>query len=229
MKKIILSVGLLIAQLGLQAQCPEWNLRAQGKSHRDFVPQGGFLLDSVQTDFNADGIPDWILVLASSTEQGDDATGAMCERSLVILQGSKGGYTLQSHNKKAIMCRECGGVFGDPFSGIKVNKNVMHINHYGGSSTRWVRKHTFRFQNNEWMLIGVSESNNSVVLECATIEQAELNLTEVNFNTAKMHVVRTKRGACKPYKDQWIPYTKKPLISLKAFDIEESYFPLKVD
>jgi hypothetical protein len=64
---------------------------------------------------------------------------------------------------------------------------------------------------------------------CEDVGSAALSLDEVNFSTARMHFIRTKNDACKPYRDEWKKFIKKQNITLSRFEVEKNYFPLKLN
>ena len=43
---------------------------------------------------------------------------------------------------------------GDPFEGIEIKNGILIINHWGGSSWKWSLSDKYRFQNNQFQLIG---------------------------------------------------------------------------
>jgi hypothetical protein len=44
-----------------------------------------------------------------------------------------------------VLCKGCGRIFGDPYDGITIRKGYFSIEHYGGSSWRWTRIITFKY------------------------------------------------------------------------------------
>lgn len=115
---------------------------SQPANWQAFVPVGFLLLDSVSGDLNKDGKKDMLIVLQSQHEPDSMELA----RPLLILFGKTGGgYELAVRNDSTVMCRGCGGVFGDPYAGLVVKNNFFSIEHYGGSSWRWTRIITFRY------------------------------------------------------------------------------------
>jgi hypothetical protein len=116
-----------------------------------FLPKDYVILDSAQGDINNDGIDDFVVALKSVYENTDTETA----RPLLLLIGTKtGGYTLFASNDSVVLCKNCGGVFGDPYEGITIKKGFFEINHRGGSRFRWTRNISFRFKpgRNEFIL-----------------------------------------------------------------------------
>jgi len=107
-----------------------------------FIPGGFSLLDSASGDINKDGKKDFLLILKNNGEEiVVDTT-----RPLLLLAGDgKGLYQLMERNDSVVLCKGCGGVFGDPYAGITIKSGFFSIEHYGGSSWRWTRIITFKY------------------------------------------------------------------------------------
>lgn len=120
-----------------------YNAQAQGL--KTFIPKGYTLLDSTSGDLNKDGIKDLIVVLKNNLEETNPDT----TRPLLILHGTKTkGYTLAAKNTHVVLCKNCGGIFGDPYERLVVKNNFFSVEHYGGSNWRWTRIITFKYNVN---------------------------------------------------------------------------------
>jgi hypothetical protein len=107
-----------------------------------FIPKGFELLDSARGDLNRDKYPDIVLVLKSIHEEKNGEL----TRPLLLLTGTAGGgFLLNSRNDNVVMCKTCGGAMGDPYQSIAIKNGYFTIEHYGGSSWRWTRFITFRY------------------------------------------------------------------------------------
>ena len=103
-----------------------------------FVPSGYKIMKQETGDLNKDGIPDAVLVLIDKKEEKEKIDAEDVPRLLVITFGVQGGgYALSAVSEDAILCKTCGGVFGDPFADLKIVRGTIVIDHYGGSSDRW--------------------------------------------------------------------------------------------
>ena len=112
------------------------------KLFQSFIPGSYSLLDSASGDWNKDGYKDLVLILKSDSEEMNPDT----TRPLLLLAGTaNGGYTLLARNDSVVLCKGCGGVFGDPYAGIVIKNGYFSIEHYGGSNWRWTRVITFKF------------------------------------------------------------------------------------
>lgn len=95
-----------------------------------------------------DGFEDVVLILKSINEQetSDYANDKPTLRPLLFLAGDTiGSLHLVARNDKAVYCFDCGGQMGDPFNALVVDKQLVSIEHYGGSQYRWTRNITFKY------------------------------------------------------------------------------------
>lgn len=127
--------GSLIYQ-SILAQTPKAN------KITSFIPSGYSVLDSRTGDLNKDNYPDAILILKANEEE----TNEDLARPLMLLTGTaSGNYKLIARNDSIVLCKGCGGIFGDPYDGITIKNGYFSVEHYGGSSWRWTRIITFKY------------------------------------------------------------------------------------
>jgi hypothetical protein len=215
-------IFLLCIATKIQAQnIDEQAIKNCNQIFAKFIPKNYTVLDSAQSDFNKDGLIDISLVIE---KKNDDEI----ERGILILQKNKIGYILNTINKTALYCKNCGGVFGDPYNGITFNQNVLKLNNYGGSSWRWLNEQTFRYQNGQWQLIGLSYNSfhNIGCEENCDVSACSLTSIDINLSIKKGHYIETDDGKCIPKKDYWkkISFSKK--ISLQNFNCNTDYFKI---
>lgn len=118
------------------------NLSGQFKPFNSFIPVGFTILDSASGDLNNDRQKDIVLILRNKF----DSTITDTTRPLLLLEGNGAGkYRLMTRNDHVVLCKGCGGLFGDPYDGITIKKGYFSIEHFGGSNWRWTRIITFRF------------------------------------------------------------------------------------
>lgn len=105
-------------------------------------------------DLNGDGIVD-ALVLVQEAENVSMISGEGAKRSLlIVLADASGQYRIAKRNEKIVPCKTCGGVSGDPFGYMKVEKpGVFRLVIEGGSRERWSFDYLFSFdeQAQDWM------------------------------------------------------------------------------
>ena len=187
---------------------------------KKYIPAQHLVIDSASADFDKDGLMDIVLVTGNTNQIGNS-------QSVTVLKKTSNGYQVAVTCADAVLCADCGGIFGDPYAGVSFKKNVLVIYHYGGSAWRWTSNFTFRFQNNSWDLIGISSDSYWNLGECnGEAGVAGRNLGEANFSTKKMHVTETKDTDCIPKKDVWKKIKAYKKVSLQNFNVQENYFKL---
>lgn len=100
-------------------------------------------------DLDKDGIPEKVIVYNTT-----DSTEYGTVREIHILKQKDNNWTVWQKSRNAILKSEEGGMMGDPFEGIEIKNGILIINHWGGSSWKWSRSDKYRFQNNQFQLIG---------------------------------------------------------------------------
>jgi hypothetical protein len=155
---------------------------------KEFILPGYAMLDYVTGDINNDTRPDALLVLKL---KGEDTLGGEVNRRLLILTRQKNGKLKKAiQNDSAILCYQCGGIFGDPYEGIEMKKNGFEIRFYGGSSWRWASHYTFSYipSKRNWYLMrqyDLSYHNTDIdeTQQETTIEKEELgDIPVTSFN-----------------------------------------------
>jgi hypothetical protein len=114
----------------------------QSQDLASFIPADYSILDSASGDINKDGKKDLIVILKNNLEE---INGETTRPLLILVSNEKGSYNLSGRNDSVVLCKACGGVFGDPYAGMTVKNNFFSIEHYGGSNWRWTRIITFRY------------------------------------------------------------------------------------
>ena len=125
---------------------------------KPFVAKGKVAIALEAGDLNADGRKDLILVTSEPIPEGAAWEEGAGERSVLILVREAGGsLRLAARNDNVVLCRNCGGVFGDPFAGVEVRGTRFTINNYGGSNDRWSYSYTFDYSRRDgtWQLVRV--------------------------------------------------------------------------
>jgi hypothetical protein len=134
--KIILTGITLMFYVSVSAQSNS------SKKFSNFIPHGYSILDTASGDLDKDGFRDMVLIL----KVNDESKSGDTTRPLLLLSGDgKGSYRLLARNDSVVLCKECGGAFGDPYQGLTVKNGYFSIEHYGGSSWKWTRIITFKY------------------------------------------------------------------------------------
>jgi hypothetical protein len=125
-----------------------------------FVLPGTRALCAAGADLNADGLPDYLLVLEKLNGQESGSMRSTAERPLLVVVRQPGGtLRVAARNDQVVYCAGCGGIFGDPFEGVGVGPGSFTVYHYGGSAWRWRADYTFRYARGAgtWRLTKVKE------------------------------------------------------------------------
>lgn len=108
----------------------------KGKDLKGFIPVGWIIKSSVEDDLNMDSLPD----IAAVIEKEDDKDCSFPRILLVLVQDKDNLYTLTVKTATAIMRANEGGVWGDPFETIAVDRGSILLSFYGGSNWRWYKQ-----------------------------------------------------------------------------------------
>ncbi|HAN79104.1 MAG TPA: hypothetical protein DCQ31_15730 [Bacteroidales bacterium] len=128
-----------------------------------FVPAGFSVFDTIPGDLNLDQYPDMVLILKNDLEEVDSlAMDNPYERPLLLLTGQTDGtYKLAAKNNKTVMCKMCGGSFGDPYTGVTIKNGRFSVEHYGGSSWRWAKviSYLYNTEQGKWFLVRIGNDS----------------------------------------------------------------------
>jgi hypothetical protein len=114
-----------------------------------FVP-GWQVLARATGDLDGDGRPD--AALALEEPERESLSPARC--LLIALRDRGGRYRLAGRDDRAIMRADEGGMFGDPFEGVSIERGAVVVRHHGGSNWRWVYVDRFALREERWRWIG---------------------------------------------------------------------------
>lgn len=114
---------------------------------QSFVPEGDVLMDWQAGDLNRDAYPDAVLITKdkSEDEESDMIDNPMARPVILLLGNDQNELVKTDQNNDVALCKQCGGVFGDPHDGIAIKNGYFSIEHYGGSNWRWTRIITFKY------------------------------------------------------------------------------------
>jgi len=115
------------------------------------IPNGYELISEVVGDLDNNGVCEKVVVY-NTLELSEFGN----VREIQVLKNSNGNWVVWKKSKNAILKSKEGGVMGDPYEGISIENGILVISFSGGSSWKWFYKDKYRFQNNEFELIGHS-------------------------------------------------------------------------
>lgn len=130
---------------------------------RGLVPAGWRPFALAQGDLDKDGQPDYALGIeaASPQKEGDGTIEEGNRRLLLAIRQGDGSYQVRGSSDAALLCKGCGGAYGDPFSELTAGAGVLTITHFGGSSMRWGHTAEFRWSRKDqaWQLVRFEETS----------------------------------------------------------------------
>ena len=133
-----------------------------------FAETDAVVIGEATGDLDRDGRADRVVVLEFG-ESGD--LGRL--RTLLVYRNQP-GWPLWMHNSTVVMPSQYGGMMGDPFESIAIERGAIVITHYGGSRLRWHYTHRYRFQDNTWKVIGATIDN---IDPCQSSTRFDYNLS----------------------------------------------------
>lgn len=194
---------------------------------KKFVLKGYEVLDYTAGDLNRDKRPDAILILKIAgedtilTENYKDPKRPM----LLLVRQENGTLKQAARNDAIVMCRECGGIYGDPYESMSVDSNTFSIHFYGGSAWRWSYRHTFRYnaQQKNWLLYEESDDaywnvDPDKTFSSATTAEDELNTVSfAQYKPLDLDSVKEKHWKVISDKAYFYDYASRTGKPLKAY------------
>jgi hypothetical protein len=172
-------------------------------------------------DLNGDGRPDLAVVITTG-DSGLDDQGHLtyAKHALVLaLRGNDGKLHRSLVSDAAVLDGNEGGVFGDPFDSLMIERGTVVISHYGGSRDRWGYTSRYRFQNGQWTLIGLTlDETDTLDPDHASDQDINLSTGFVRSHEKGESVLPSGRKSRKPaiageyYELQVTPVNKAPVI-----------------
>ncbi|WP_379159494.1 hypothetical protein [Paenibacillus sp. sgz5001063] len=201
----------------IEVETPQQSNEQRETNINALIPEGWHILELIkgesviaEGDLNKDGISDIATVIEKEVV---DQTAS--PRSLFIAFGGKNNtYSVSIIADNVILKADEGGVWGDPFDSLITDRGSVLVSDYGGSNWRWYNKYRFRYQDNDWFLIGATMgSYNTGITTIDKSDEDDINLLTGEFiqrRTDEQGNTTTKKGN----------RGKKALIRLKEFNLE---------
>ncbi|MBX3243820.1 MAG: hypothetical protein KF685_05130 [Acidobacteria bacterium] len=200
MKKCLFLLLMVFGAVQGSAQDDDvpWNLpqetdhptvKAVSATCQDLAPKGFKVVSKVDGDLNGDRLADCVLVLQGTDKKflyENEGLGSSefdtNPRILAIAFGNKGGgYTLKEQSNTLIVLPNAPNMT-EPFQEAKIEKGVLHILieefYSAGSWSMSNRTYKFRFQNGEFVLIGLDYNH-------IRRNTGEISSRSYNFSTGK--------------------------------------------
>ncbi|WP_052158165.1 hypothetical protein [Lacinutrix jangbogonensis] len=141
------------------------------------TPETFKILNEIEGDLDKDGVSEKIIVYDTEKE-----TDFGTERQIYIYKKNNIKWELWKKSASAILTSEQGGVMGDPFEGISIDRNCLVINHFGGSRQKWNYTHRYRYQSGDFQLIGATVNSGA---PCDYFETFDYNLSNGKISYEK--------------------------------------------
>lgn len=116
-----------------------------------FTPKFWKLVDTAYGDL--DGIEGDEAVAVFQTPIEIDMGFAHC---LAIFKKKNNAWQLWHQTTSPVLSTGEGGMMGNPFDGISIERRCIVLDHWGGSRDKWSYTHRYRYQNGDWFLIGAT-------------------------------------------------------------------------
>ena len=115
------------------------------------IPKSFKILEDIEGDLDKDGVSEKVIVYDTEKE-----TDFGTERQIYIYKKNNDKWELWRKSIGAVLPSQHGGMMGDPFEGISIERNCIVIHHFGGSRQKWNYTHRFRYQSGDFQLIGAT-------------------------------------------------------------------------
>lgn len=217
---LLLHINCLAQQKILQA------IPAKGTDTSAFVPMGYSILLTKQGDLNSDKKDDIIMVLKNNEKdkKTEKDVAAGYKRILVILFKNDSGYTLAAKTDQLVLCDTC-GFETEPLNeySLQIEKGVFTLIQSGGSTQQWVSRRKFRYQKDNFFMIGMTDEQTSHYMNVAPCDEVSPGSTysDINLVTGE-RIVKEISFDCKTI-NKHDKIKVKPLIKLSNVNLNASY------
>ena len=191
----------------------------KAKTLEEFTPKFWTLKDKAFG--NLDDTPEDDAVCVYETPMEGDIGFA---QSLVIYKREGENWILWHQSTNPILSSDHGGMMGNPYEGISIKNKTIIVNHFGGSRQKWNYTHRYRFQNNNWYLIGASVNFGA---PCDYFQSLDYNLStgDAIFDYSSEDCDKTNTVKTRSWKEKINKKTALPLMD--EFQVGENKIELK--
>lgn len=116
------------------------------------LPAGWVLIGEARGDLNKNGQDERVLIVEATVATEDEAP----ERRIRTYQKGTESWTFWQEMTGAVLAADLGGMLGDPFQEVSIERSCIVLKHFGGSRIRWSYTHRYSWQNNAWEMIGAT-------------------------------------------------------------------------
>jgi len=134
------------------------------------IPNSYSILDSISGDLDKDSKRELVVAYNTGSENKNESV----PRELIIYKLENDRWVTWKKSAQALLGSRDGGMMGDPFEEIEIKNGILLISESGGSSWKWGFTDKYRFQNEEFYLIGHSSLNGK---PCEYWQQVDFNIS----------------------------------------------------
>ncbi|QEC69596.1 hypothetical protein FRZ67_20665 [Panacibacter ginsenosidivorans] len=179
------------------------------------IPKQYRPVKEIYGDLNKDSVDEKIVVYnVNDTE--DEVEGV--DREIIIFKKENRNWVIWHRSKTAIGNSKDGGMMGDPFEGIEIKNGILLVYESGGSSWKWSFIDKYRFQNNNFELIGYVSSAGKV---CEYWQDVDYNISTGEIIIKKEYEDCDKAQEIYKRENEEFVYKLKNKITLENRDKEE--------
>lgn len=128
-----------------------FSLTTQASNDSENLNIQSHILAEAWGDLDKDGQPEKALLLDVAIKGQNPAL-----RMIQIFKGSEDEWQLWHVSQGGVLDSESGGLLGDPFESMTIERGALVIRHFGGSAQKWNYTHRYRFDGKAWPLIGAT-------------------------------------------------------------------------
>ena len=147
---------------------------------------------------------DELVAVYDTKREGDLGT----EREIHIFKKKADKWNLLHKSIGAVLQSKGGGMMGDPFEELTIENGAIVIRHFGGSREKWNYTHRYRFQKDNWFLIGAT------LVFSSPCEAS--NTYDYNLSTGKVDVTDTIESCDEAGEPKGKPKTKTSSAIVKS-------------
>lgn len=170
------------------------------------IPSNYSVVDSVLGDLDKDGVDE--LVVAYNTKSDEDEIKEGVPRELIIYKKRNNQWVVWQKSMQALYESSDGGMMGDPFGEITIEKGVLKILQEGGSAWKWNHTDQYRYDGKDFKLIGYKSVAGR---NCTEWEMVDFNLVTGKI-TVKKEFERCETEKDGVYKQQNETFFKKGIV-----------------
>jgi hypothetical protein len=149
MRKIIFIVAILCVVLSCSNNKKSEEVKKENSELSKLeIPEGYNELIKSEGDLDGDGIDEKVIVFDTDIE-GDYGI----EREIYICKKENDEWMLWKTIKGPVLSSDAGGVSGDPFNDLVIDKDRIYISHMGGSMEKWYYNHSYKYIDSEFRLV----------------------------------------------------------------------------